>query len=542
MLDTFWWISLLAKRVSDDSPVVTSASASVAPAAPASRTTSSARRSAAAGSAPMPSRPLMPPPQRARCGTGRPRRRARRGRSGRVRPCRSSACPTSPGRGVTHGVHRPPQLVGDPGVGPVAEQPAHLAALDLAADLGAELEVEPAVVDGPAAVRLEQEAVVRVRDDVLEAHARLRQQVHVRHPDQRDAIPAVRPHRPAGLAADPRGRLAGAEVAGEHALLHEWHLLGRDALVVPAEGAQAARDRGVGDDVAQVRAVAEAAEHVRREEAGARVAGLAAEGSIELRRVAAALVHLHVELAGVQEDGARAGGEGRGGQQLDGLRRDALRVVRQLQAPDPLVACRRPGAAVVRPAPALVLVALDGVGLQAAADVGDHLLGVAAVGGGEGLPLALGGVERLRPGDALDLVHRAVGGEEVRDLAFQGDLERVLSHWGFEAADGRRAAVQEDGIPEGGGARLRDADGLGGHAVRLCRGEVVAGGESPGTVHEDADAEALALAGLDALHAGGLDVDRFLEPPDHAHIGVRRAQGRGRVEGTARQISHWDRG
>ena len=244
----------------------------------------------------------------------------------------------------------------------------------------------------------------------------------------------------------------------------------------------------------------------------------------------------------MQEDGPRAGGEGWGGQQLHGLFRGSFCVAREVEAPDPLVARRGPGAPVVREAPALVFVAIDGVGLEAAADVGDHLLDVAAIRGSEGLPLALGGIERLGPGDALDLVQHPVGGEEVRDLALQRDLERVLSHGGFEAAGGRRAAVEEDGVPEGGGACLRDADGLGSDAVCLCRGELVAGGEPPGTVHEDTDAEALALAGLDALHAGGLDVDQFLEPPDHAHIGVRRAQGSGRVEGKARQISHRDRG
>ena len=40
VLATFWWISLLANRVSDESPLTTSASASPAPAASASRTAS----------------------------------------------------------------------------------------------------------------------------------------------------------------------------------------------------------------------------------------------------------------------------------------------------------------------------------------------------------------------------------------------------------------------------------------------------------------------------------------------------------------------
>ncbi len=95
---TFWWISELANRVSADSPTTTSASASDTPAASARRTTSSARRSAASGSAAAASSrrafPVTTSPPRARCGTGRPRPRGRRGRSAAARPCRSSAFPT----------------------------------------------------------------------------------------------------------------------------------------------------------------------------------------------------------------------------------------------------------------------------------------------------------------------------------------------------------------------------------------------------------------------------------------------------------------
>ena len=135
---------------------------------------------------------------------------------------------------------------------------------------------------------------------------------------------------PAARPADPRRGLAGAQVADEHPLLDQRDLLGRDALVVPAEGAQAARDRGVGHDVAQVGAVAEGAQHVRRQEAGPGVAGLGAERAVQLGGMAAALVDLHVQLARVQEDRPRARGERRGGQQLHGLARDALRVARQV--------------------------------------------------------------------------------------------------------------------------------------------------------------------------------------------------------------------
>src|SRR6185503_16695319 len=67
---------------------------------------------------------------------------------------------------VADRVARPPELVGDAGVGRVLEQPALLAALDLVGDLGRELEVQAPVVDGPRPVRAEIQAVVRVGDDL----------------------------------------------------------------------------------------------------------------------------------------------------------------------------------------------------------------------------------------------------------------------------------------------------------------------------------------------------------------------------------------
>src|SRR3954451_1914388 len=96
-----------------------------------------------------------------------------------------------PARRVADRVHRPPELVRDPRVRPAPVQLSKLAALDLTADLGRELEVQAPVVNGPAPVRLEEQAVVGVLDDLLERPSRLGEEVDVRHPDQRDPVPAV---------------------------------------------------------------------------------------------------------------------------------------------------------------------------------------------------------------------------------------------------------------------------------------------------------------------------------------------------------------
>ena len=90
---TFWWISLLAKRVRAASSAWMTTSACDAPAAAARSRTCSREleptRRRRFGSLTICRRPP------GRCGTGPRARRGRRGRSGRARPCRSWACRAS---------------------------------------------------------------------------------------------------------------------------------------------------------------------------------------------------------------------------------------------------------------------------------------------------------------------------------------------------------------------------------------------------------------------------------------------------------------
>src|SRR5690349_17541646 len=128
---------------------------------------------------------------------------------------------------VADRVARPPELIRDAGIGRVLEEAALPAALDLVGDLGRELEVQPPIVDRPGTVRGEVQPVVGVGDDVVEAHARPRQQVDVGHADERDPIPAVGPHSAAARSADPWRRLATAQITDEDPILDEWHGLRR---------------------------------------------------------------------------------------------------------------------------------------------------------------------------------------------------------------------------------------------------------------------------------------------------------------------------
>ena len=212
----------------------------------------------------------------------------------------------------------------------------------------------------------------------------LRQQVDVRHADERDPVPAVGAHRATAPAADPRRRLAAREVADEDALLDERHGLRLDALVVPAERAHAAGRGRVGDDVDEVGAVAEARlELVRGQEARAGVGRLGAEHAVELGRVAARLVDLQVELRRGEDDREAAGRALRRRQEFDGLLGERFGLLGEAETADELVARRVPAAARIRVGAALVLIAIDRVRFDRRADVGDDLLGEAAIGGGD---------------------------------------------------------------------------------------------------------------------------------------------------------------
>src|SRR5689334_22984587 len=170
---TFWWISLFAKRVSAESSAMTSASASVTPsriacarAASASARASAARSSFIAG---VEIDRTMPPSPFADSDLDVAEPGARHGMADMAGLARLALAAVRRAehhvaRLVADGVARSPELVGDAGVRRVLVQPALPAALDLVGDLGRELEVEPAIVDRPAPIGRQVEAVVGVGD------------------------------------------------------------------------------------------------------------------------------------------------------------------------------------------------------------------------------------------------------------------------------------------------------------------------------------------------------------------------------------------
>src|SRR5579883_3191438 len=88
------------------------------------------------------------------------------------------------------GVAAGPELGRDAGIGGIFVDASQLAAFDLAAPLGAKLEAEPPVVDAPALVGLHVQAIVGVGDQVRKRPG-AGLEIDVRHPDERNAVPAI---------------------------------------------------------------------------------------------------------------------------------------------------------------------------------------------------------------------------------------------------------------------------------------------------------------------------------------------------------------
>src|SRR5271157_1724007 len=135
-----------------------------------------------------------------------------------------------PGNGRT-GV---PEFRGDAAVAGVLQHADALAAANLPADLAAELEVVPLVVDRPAPVGLHVDAVAHAEN--LFERLPAGQQAHVGHADERQPRPAIGAHAAvrARLANGARG-LARGHVAGEPPAADDIGGLRRHAFVIVGE-------------------------------------------------------------------------------------------------------------------------------------------------------------------------------------------------------------------------------------------------------------------------------------------------------------------
>src|SRR5690348_5817769 len=93
--------------------------------------------------------------------------------------------PDTPRRAVADRVTGAPEVGRIAGVERIAQQASEAAVLDLPGDLAAELEIETEVVDRPRFVRVDEDAALRVADDLVE-RGRAGLEVDVGHADDRN--------------------------------------------------------------------------------------------------------------------------------------------------------------------------------------------------------------------------------------------------------------------------------------------------------------------------------------------------------------------
>src|SRR5207253_7729588 len=128
-----------------------------------------------------------------------------------------------------------------------------------------------------------------------------RSQADVRHADQRDPIPSPGAAAAHAVATDAWRGFATGQVADELPRRNDRHVLGRHALVIPAEAAEPAGRGRVRVDVDQLAAVPEVVKLVERQEGGSGERRLHAQHAVELDGMSARLVDLLRELAGFDD-------------------------------------------------------------------------------------------------------------------------------------------------------------------------------------------------------------------------------------------------
>ena len=145
------------------------------------------------------------------------------------------------------------------------------------------------------------------------------------------------------------------------------------------------------------------------------------------------------------------------------------------------------------------------------------LLDLGALGGEEELVLSLCPHHRLANNDVRP-GHRLVRREALCDLLVQRDLERVALDGCAVRRTRGRDRRELSRMPTGGSAR--EGAGPKRRLASAFAGEPAVAREAPRAVHEDADADPLALRVREPLDSSVLRRDELVALGDHACVGV----------------------
>src|SRR6266850_282276 len=401
--------------------------------------------------------------------------------------------PERPVGELADGVTGIPKFRGDAAVTGILQHADFLAALDLPADFRGELELIPAVINGPRAICFHEDAVAGVGDEISKVPG-AGQQADICHSNDWQAIPAFSTHGSGRtVKADKVGSFAIRKITAELAILDNVRALRRDTFVIVSKRAEARAviEPRIRHDVDDAGSVFQMIELVERQKTGARKIGFLAKNPIELDGVPDGFVNLQAELASAEDDRSRFLRALRSGVQRRGFFRDDGRVAEQIKRFDELVTLERVlSTETIRVGALLNFFFLERCGGDPA--TGNHFSLVNTgtdAGGKPRIDLAKLHV-RFGERDTFHSPHCIVGCEQQCNLAFKRNLEWILPERALPAIDvgffrrKNNVAAFREGRSFGNrdGLRRAGGDALSSQPVRGCK--------TPGAVGQDPNSNA----------------------------------------------------
>src|SRR5438132_8379734 len=140
---------------------------------------------------------------------------------------------------LADGVAGIPELRSDAAVAWILQHADFLSALNLPTNLGRKLKLVATVVDGPGAIRLHQDSIVCVGDEIVVVPC-AREQADVGHANDGQAVPAFGAHGSGrAFQTHQMRRFAVGKIAAEFAGLDDVRTLRGNAFVVVSKSAKA---------------------------------------------------------------------------------------------------------------------------------------------------------------------------------------------------------------------------------------------------------------------------------------------------------------
>ena len=394
---------------------------------------------------------------------------------------------------LADGVAGIPELRGDAAVAWILQHADFLSALNLPTNLGRKLKLVTAVVDGPGTIRLHEDSLACISEEIVVIPG-AGEQADVGHANDGQSVPAFGAHGSGrAVQADQVRGFTIRKIAAEFAGFDDVGALRGNTLVVVSKSAQALAviKPRVSDDVHDARSVLKFVQLIESQKTRARKIGFLPEDTVQFDGMSNRFVDLESQLAGAQDERADFFRALRGRMECGGFFGDDGSISHQIERIDEFVALESMLAAkTIRIRTLLNFLALKRSGGNAAA--GNHLalMNTRADAGSEpGIDLTELHV-RFREGDAFNAAHFGVGTQQQGELRFKRDFERVFTeralptvHVGLLRRKNHFAPFRERrSFRYGNGVRRTSGDAILRQAIR--------GSKTPGTVGQHANAEA----------------------------------------------------